>query len=257
MTSLVCLFRSELEENAMFHSDTPLYDDLLPGGAHWSFVMKRGHILRLIDENGGANVGMLLYNPISPPERYNMPDTLKAQHTFHLTEGHVLYSDMGRVFCSIVGDSLGWHDTVCGTSNAGLVARKWGRKTYQEAHNDYYRNGLDSFLNELGKYGLGKKDLAANVNWFSKVATDAEGNLSYVPGHSPAGGHVDLRFEMDTLVVLHTCAHPLAPGGDYPRQPVRYQFFEAAPVTEDDACLTSCPENSRGFANTALYQLMH
>ena len=240
----------------MLLSDTPLYDDVIPGGAHWSFVMKRGHVLRLIDEAGNANVGMLLYNPINPLERYNMPDTLKGQHTFHLTAGHVLFSDMGRVMCSIIRDDLGWHDTVCGTSNASLIERRWGRRTYQEVHNDYYRNGLDCFLNELGKYGLGKKDLAANVNWFSKVVTDAEGNMRYVPEHSPAGSSVDLRFEMDTLVVLNTCPHPLDPSGEYPRRPLRYQFFRAAPVTDADLCKTACPEATRGFANTALYHLM-
>lgn len=237
-------------------SQTPLYEDVLPGGAHWSFTVRRGHVLRLIDEEGGANLGMLLYNPENPLERYNFPDTLKAQHSFLLTKGHVLFSDMGRIFCSIVRDDLGWHDTVCGTSNAALVERRWGRKTYQQAHNHYHRNGLDSFLNELGKYGLGKKDLAGNLNWFSKVETDTDGNLNYVPGHSRAGATVDLRFEMDTLVILNTCPHPLDPATDYPRKPVRYQLLQAPPVTDADPCKLSSPEAARGFANTALYHLM-
>jgi len=105
----------------MLQTATPLYDDLIPGGSHWSFIMRRGHVLRLIDETGGANVGMLMYNPENPLERYNMPDTLKNQHTFLLTKGHVLLSDMGRVFASIIRDDLGWHDTVAGTCTADLV----------------------------------------------------------------------------------------------------------------------------------------
>ena len=59
---------------------------------------------------GGANAGAIFYNSENPTERYNMPDTLKAQHTAHLTRGHVLYSDMGRVLCSVTRDSLGWHE---------------------------------------------------------------------------------------------------------------------------------------------------
>jgi len=84
-----------------------IYSDVLPGGKHWSLVMRRHNRLRLTDIEGGANVGMLLYNAVNFVERYNMPDTLKGQHTFKLTRGHCLYSDMGRIFCSIIEDSAG------------------------------------------------------------------------------------------------------------------------------------------------------
>jgi uncharacterized protein YcgI (DUF1989 family) len=84
-----------------------IYSDVLPGGKHWSMTMRRTQRLRLTDVEGGANVGMLFYNPVNLLERYNAPDTLKCQHTFKLTAGHCLYSDMGRIFCSIVADSHG------------------------------------------------------------------------------------------------------------------------------------------------------
>jgi uncharacterized protein YcgI (DUF1989 family) len=108
-------------------------------------------------------------------------------------------------------------------------------------------------LVEAGKYGLGKRDMAANVNWFSKVAPDAEGALSFDAGNSAPGAHVDLRFEMDTLVLFHTCPHPMNPAAEYPRKPIRYEISQAAPVAADDLCRTSRPENARGFANTELY----
>ncbi len=231
----------------------PFYSDVLPGGSHWSLRMRRGTVLRLIDESGGANVGMLFYNPENLLERYNAPDTLKCQHTFRLHAGHCLYSDMGRVFCSIIEDSLGWHDTVCGNLTADGLARKWTPRSYQEARNEWTLNGYDSFLVELAKYGLGRKDMAANLNLFSKVSVDAEGNLAWQPGHSRAGDHVSLRFEMDTLVLLHTCPHPLDSSPEYPRRPVRFELHEAAPVGEDDFCRRSRPENERGFRNNALY----
>ncbi len=232
-----------------------IYSDTIPGGAHWSFVMKRNHVLRLIDSDGGANVGMLFYNPTNPLERYNAPDTLKCQHTFKLTAGHCLYSDMGRIFCSIVGDSCGWHDTVSGTSNKALIATRWGEHNYQQYRNERYQNGYDSFLVELAKYGLGRKDMAANINWFSKVATDATGNLHFHVNHSKPGSSVDLRFEMDTLVIFNTCPHPLNTAVDYPRKPLRYEFYRAAERAADDCCEHSCHENERGFKNNALYQL--
>lgn len=231
------------------------YKTILPGASHWSFRIRKGMQLRITDIHGGANIGMLFYNPENLLERYNAPDTLKAQHTFKLTTGHCLYSDMGRIFCSIVEDSVGWHETVCGNSTRQSVAQRFGEKTYQQARNDWNQNGYDAFLVELTKYGLGKKDMAANLNLFNRAAVDGEGNISYVADHSRAGDSIVLRFEMDTLVVLHTCPHPLHPAGDYPRKPIEVSFEKAQTVQDDDICLNHCDENARGFENNRLYQL--
>jgi urea carboxylase-associated protein 2 len=229
------------------------YETCIDGGKHWSLTVRAGVRMRLIDQRGGANVGMLFYNPLNPLERYNAPDTLKCQHTFKLTQGHCLYSDMGRIFCSVIEDTVGWHDTVCGNSDRALVAGRWGERSYQQYRNDWTQNGHDAFLVEGGKYGLGRRDLAANVNWFSKVWVADDGALNFVAGHSKPGAHVDLRFEMDTLVLLHTCPHPLNTAADYPRCPVGLQLHKADPVADDDLCRNSRPENGRGFANTELY----
>jgi uncharacterized protein len=231
------------------------YETLIEGGKHWSLTLRAGTQLRITDRDGGANVGMLFYNPQNPLERYNAPDTLKCQHTFKLTKGHCLYSDMGRIFCSITEDRVGWHDTVCGNANRAVVAMRWGEKSYQEHRNDWTQNGHDAFLVEAGKYGLGRRDLAANVNWFSKVSVDEDGTMHYDAGNSSAGQFVDLRFEMDTLVLLHTCPHPLNCADRYPRNPVVLRISEADPVAVDDYCKNSRPENVRGFANTDLYRL--
>lgn len=217
--------------------------------------LRRGTLLRLIDEYGGANVGMLFYNPRNLLERYNAPDTLKCQHTFKLTQGHCLYSDMGRIFCSIVQDSAGWHDTVCGNLTDSAMQEKWTTRSYQQAHNDWTLSGHHSFLVELAKYGLGERDMAANLNLFSRVVTDDAGNLHYHQQQSKAGDFIDLRFEMDTLVLLHTCPHPLNAAPEYPKCPVRYQLRCAEPVSDDDSCLNSRPENRRGFENNRLYHL--
>lgn len=232
-----------------------MYEDRIEGGAHWSLIMRRGTILRLTDLEGGANVGMLFYNPQDKLERYNAPDTLKGQHTFKLTKGHCLYSDMGRIFCSIVEDSLGWHDSIGGNLSEKKLQEKYSVRSYQDARNDWTLSGEHCFEVELAKYGLGPRDLAANLNLFSRVATDESGNMSFVGEHSPAGATIDLRFEMDTLVVLHTCPHPMNPASDYPRKPIAYQIRKAAALREDDLCMNSRPENKRGFQNTELYHL--
>lgn len=231
------------------------YEDVLPGGSHWSFLANPGVQLQLVDIEGGGNAAMLAYNPGNPLERLNLPDTLKCQHTFRLTRGHCLYSDMGRIFCSVVADDVGWHDASSGTCNAGIVRRKWGKRPYQQARNDYYRNGRDSFLVELGKYGLGRRDFAANVNWFSRVDVADDGTMRFVDAHSKPGDSVTLRFEMPTLVVLHTCPHPLNAAPEYPRRPIGYRLGLAEPVADDDPCVLSREENRRGFMNTTLYAL--
>src|SRR5882724_6261968 len=191
--------------------DQLLWEEELHGGAHWSGVARRGTRLRLTDLEGGANVAALFYNQEEKLERYNMADTLKAQHTAFLTRGNACYSDMGRIFCSITEDTCGWHDTFCGVSNAAMVAARFGKTRFQEQRNDYFKNGYDSLLNELGKYGLGKRDLVSNINFFSKVTTDDGGDLRFHARHSKEGSYVDLRFEMTALVVLSTCQHPLDP----------------------------------------------
>ena len=230
-----------------------IYDARIEGGKHWSLTVRAGTLIRLVDLEGGANVGMLFFNPYNLLERYNAPDTLKCQHTFKLTRGHCLYSDMGRIFCSIVEDTAGWHDTVCGNANRALVRKRWGHSSYQQCRNDWHQNGHDAFLVEGGKYGLGRRDLGANVNWFSRVHADEQGTLTYDAG-PPRCASVDLRFEMDTLVLLHTCPHPLNSASEYPKSPVRVELRHSPPVQADDYCLNACEENARGFQNTALYR---
>ncbi len=235
-----------------FSPDHIVLQDHLHGGESGSFILRRGYTLRLTDSEGGANVAALFYNAAEKLERYNMADTLKAQHIFYLTAGYVCYSDMGRILVSLTADTCGWHDTVCGVSNAALVREKYGEGRYQELRNDFYRNGRDRFLVELGKWGLGKRDLVANVNFFSKVTADGDGQLRFHPGASHAGAFVDLRAEMDVLVVLHTCPHPLDPHPDYAPKPAALTLWESGiGGGPDDPCRLSRPENARGFANTA------
>ena len=230
-----------------------IYKVELTGAGMWSKIIGKGKILRLTDLEGGANVGMMLYNANERTERYNMPDTLKGQQVFYLSQGLCLHTDMGRLMASITEDTVGWHDAVCGTSDAAEVKAKYGELTYQVGRNDWFRSGAECFLIELAKWGMGEKDWMPNLNFFSKVVTSEEGGMSYVPGNSKAGDSVSLRFEMDALVVLNACQHPLAPGGEYVPKSVLLEVFEGAAIADDDECLNSHPENARAFLNTFHY----
>jgi hypothetical protein len=228
----------------------------LEGGQAWSRRMRRRQVLRLRDDEGTACVSALFYNAHDPLERYNMADTLKAQFTAFLTEDRVLYSDMGRVLCSITRDTCGWHDTLSGCGDAETTRARYGEGRYQELRNGFHRNARDNFLVELGKHGLGKRDVVANVNFFVRVGVGqggVDGALGWVPRKSKPGALVELRFEMDTLVVLSNTPHPLDPGPTYAPPPVTLSLFEGPAPASDDPCRIFRPENERGFALTEAY----
>ncbi len=230
-----------------------LWEDLVPAGCHWSGVIRRGVTLRLTDVEGGANCAALLYNFEEKTERYNMPDTLKAQHTAFVTAGHVCYSDMGRILCSITADTAGWHDTICGLSDDAMLRERFGAKRFQEHRNAMHRSAREGLLKELGRWGLGKRDLHANLNFFGKVTADDAGNLAYHPELSPAGACVDLRCEMHVLIALSTSIHPLDLRPDYLPRPVKLTAWRSGTAPAADACRDRCPENQRGFINTERY----
>lgn len=227
-----------------------LFEEHLPGGSLWSCRLRRHTTLRITDLTGGANVGLMAYNADAPLDRLNLPDTLKAQYTAKLTRGHVLMSDMGHALLSITADTCGWHDPLGGHGNAALTEKKYGVATYQEKRNDWYRNAHDNFLIELGKHGLGKRDLVANVNFFSRLDVDAEGRMTFHSGNSRAGASVDLRAEMNVLVVLNTCQHPLDPLPHYAPQPVKLGVWQTPPPGPDDFCRNFRGENQRSFTLT-------
>lgn len=227
------------------------YTEPLRGGQMWSRIVRAGQRMRLVNASGGSTPAVLLYNPHLMIERYNMPDTLKAQHISRLTKGSALYSDMGRIFFTIVEDTCGWHDTVTGHMTAALSERKYGDGPYQQLRNDFYRNTRDNFLIELGKYGLGEKDIVPNINFFVKVEPGADGSLHWKSETKP-NDYVELRAEMDVLVVLSNTPHPWDPSPEYAPKDGRVEIYSGNPT---DRSLPSavCPENARGMQLTAAY----
>jgi urea carboxylase-associated protein 2 len=225
-------------------------DELLPANGGWSRVCRRGTQLTLVDVEGEASVAALLYRADNPLERYCMPDTLKAQHVSRLTAGVALYSDMGRVLASIVSDTCGWHDTITGHTTTSVLERRWGALGYQAARNGWRRSARELLLVELAKHGLDQRDLAPNVNFFTKVSVGPEGELTFVEGHSAPGSLVALRFELDTLVVLASAPHPLDPAATFDPRPVRLLVDRVPEPSPEDRVRRACAENGRGFAAT-------
>lgn len=230
-----------------------VWSKVLKPGEKWSGNIGRGKYIHFKALGPDANVSMLLYNMRDTSERYNMPDSLKAQFTAHLTKGNVLMSDNGRVFASIVQDSLGWHDSISGYTTRRMTDEKYGVSTYQEDGNEWLRSGEENFKMELIRNNMSARDLVPCVNLFSKVYVEEDGSMHYEQGHCKEGDTVTLRTEMDVIFIVSNTPNPLNPATEYPAVPVEIQVFDAPAVDLTDECVNYRPENYRAFENTWEY----
>ena len=232
-----------------------MWSEVLPGGSHWSWRMPRGSAIRFVALDAGANLSLVIYGALEKLERYNMPDSLKAQHTAHYTKGHVLMSDMGRSMASFTADSLGWHDPLGALLDNALMTEKFGEHRYEESRNDMHRSGKDGLLIEIGKYGLARRDLIAPVNLFSKVIVDTQGRFTFAPNHSQAGDLVELRFDMDVILAVSSAPHAFDPSPVYAPKKVGLMAWRCGPAPAVDACRAFRPENARALHNTDMLYL--
>jgi len=182
-----------------------------------------------------------------------MPDTLKAQHTAFLTVGNILMSDNGRAMASVIYDSTGWIDTISGYTDRPFTDAKYGKTAYQENGNDYHRCGYENFSVELVRNGLGVRDIVPNVNLFSKVSCDEEGNMIFAANHSKKDDVIMIRTEMEILLIISNTPNPLDNAEKYPSVPVEFEVYAAPEVEITDVCVNKCPENKRAFENTWKY----
>jgi len=232
------------------------YELTLQPGEKWSARIARNRSITFTTKGSGANLALLLYSARDLGERLNLPDTLKSQHTARLMRGHALYSDMGRVLASITEDSLGWHDPIGGLIHRDQVDSRYGVTRFQEERNARLASGYENVLIELGKYGLGKRDINANINLFSRVWADPNGAIHWDERHCPADSTVTLRTDMDVLMVVSNTPHPLDLRTTYQSAPIAVSIAWAAPAPIDDFCRNHCKENLRGFANTDTYHFL-
>jgi urea carboxylase-associated protein 1 len=178
-------------------------------------------VLRIIDLEGRQAVDFLCYAAADPSERYNAADTVKLAKTIFLTTGHGLYSDMGRRLFTIVADTCGRHDTIGGCCSAESNRLRYGVEGTP--------NCRDNFLRALARFGLGKKDIVANVNWFMNVPVAADGGTAIIDGLSRPGDYVDLRAELEVLAVVSNCPQIYNPCNGGRPTPIRLVVFGGEP----------------------------
>jgi uncharacterized protein len=235
--------RSSMTDNPLsIPKDAIVVEDVIPAGWYWSHLVRRGQTLRIAGEEGTEGVSLLMWNAEDTSERLNPADTVKVQWTARIGQGKLLLSDMGRVLASITADSFGLHDCIAGGSTPESNTRKYG-----EASN--HRNTRDNFLLAAAKHGLGPRDVGPCVTVFAGVATDPSGRLVWNSG-PPGKPSVDLRAEMNLLVALSNCPHPLGPSARFEAPPARVMVWRSPPPAGSDLCRTATEEAVRAFKNT-------
>jgi urea carboxylase-associated protein 2 len=214
---------------------------LLPGGWGVDVRVPRGQTLRLVNLSTTAGVSVLLYNAHDVTERFNAGDTVKIQWNANLGKGSLLYSDMGRVLASITDDTYGHNDALAGGSTKTTNVEKYACRTL--------RNTRDNFILLAAKHGMSKVDVPPCITLFAPVSVTDRGQFQWRSPEAKAGDYVDLRAEMDLLVFVSNCPHPLSPGGYNPKD-IELIFWRSPPAAADDYCRKSCEEAVRGFENT-------
>ncbi len=193
-------------------------DQTVQPGTPWVKVVPGGAMLRIIDLEGKQAVDFLCYDAQDPSERYNAADTMKYAGTIFLTKGHGIYSDLGRLLFTIVEDTCGRHDTI-----GGCCSAESNQLRYKD---EGAPNCRDNFLRALADFGLGKKDIVANLNFFMNVPVESDGGMALVEGFSAPGDFVDLRAEMEVLAVISNCPQTHNPVNAYNPTPIRVVTFE-------------------------------
>jgi urea carboxylase-associated protein 1 len=191
--------------------------------APWAQVVAKGHTLRIIDVGGNQAVDCLLYDAADHSNRYSAPDTITAQRNIFLVTGTQLLSNEGVPMMTITGTTCAYHDTIGGACSRESNTLRYGH------HTAHQHACVDNFLDIGMQHGLGKRDLVSNVNWFMNVPVGDDGTLGIVDGISAPGLRVDLRAEIDVLVLISNCPQINNPCNGFDPTPVQVQVWDHEP----------------------------
>jgi urea carboxylase-associated protein 2 len=228
-------------DGARIAPDAIIHREQVPAGWYATVRLRRGEALRIIDDSGRASVSLIGWREEDTSERINCADTVKVQWSAAISKGRVILSDMGRVFVSLVEDTSGAHDTLVGGSTPASTLAAFGATT---------RNTHENFLVAAAKIGLGLRDIPPCVTFFAPVSVDAKGRFLWNAGRKRPGDFVDLRAEMNLVLALSNCAHPLDPARPAAAEPIGLVRYRASAPAHDDPCRTTLSEIVRAFEFT-------
>jgi urea carboxylase-associated protein 1 len=199
--------------------------DIVPAGDYYMQELKAGQTLRILDLEGNQAADTLFFSTADPSERYSAMDTIREQGNVYLTAGTKLLSNLGREMLTITADTCGRHDTLGGAcaTESNTVRYSLDKKCMHACR--------DSWLlavAENDQYGLTKRDITHNINFFMNVPITAAGGLTFEDGISGAGKYVEMRAEMDVIVLMSNCPQLNNPCNGYNPTPVEMLIWDAA-----------------------------
>ena len=202
-------------------SKNAVLDQVCDAGDPWMAVVKKGQIFRILDLEGNQAVDTLFYNADNPEERYSAVDTIARQAKLYLTAGSVLCSSEGNKMLTIVADTCGRHDTLGGACSAESNTTRYAlEKRPMHSCRDSFMHALNTCECATHRH-MSKRDITANINFFMNVPVTADGGLSFADGISGAGKYVEMRAEMDVVVLISKCPQLNNPCNAYNPTPVR------------------------------------
>jgi uncharacterized protein len=228
-------------DGAPIDPTTVISRDEIPAGWYTTVTLRRSEALRVTDPSGQCSVALIGWRKDDTSERINCADTVKVQWSAAISKGRVILSDMGHVLLSLVEDTSGAHDLMVGGSTPASTQAAFGAVT---------RNTRDNFVAAAAKAGLGLRDIPPCVTLFAPVSVNADGRFVWDRARKHAGDFVDLRAEMDLVLVLSNCPHPLDPARPAAQQPISLIRYRAPPAAADDPSRTTSPEIVRAFEFT-------
>ena len=196
-------------------SGSIIHDEIVPERAPWLHHVAAGQVLRIVDVEGNQAVDFLIYAAADDAERYSAQDTVAAQGNLFLRTGSVLLSNEGRPLMTIIGSAVEYHDTIGGACSCESNTLRYGHHTKSQ------HACVDNFLEANLRQGRGKRDIVSNINFFMNVPVEEDGTLGIVDGISAPGLTVDLRAEMDVIVVVSNCPQINNPCNGFNPTPVR------------------------------------
>ena len=196
-------------------------DEVCKAGDPWMGLVRKGQVFRILDLEGNQAVDTLFYSADDPEERYSAVDTIARQAQLYLTTGSVLYSNDGRPMLTIIADTCGRHDTLGGACAAESNTVRYAlEKRPMHSCRDSFMHALNHCDCATSRH-MTKRDITANINFFMNVPVTPEGHLKFDDGISGAGKYVELRAEMDVVVLISNCPQLNNPCNAYNPTPVR------------------------------------
>jgi uncharacterized protein len=208
-------------------ADKAIFSADVSAGDAFVHEVKRGQYVRIVDLEGNQAVDTLFYNADDYADRYSAQDTIRAQANIYLTTGTKLVSTKRNTLLTIVADTCGRHDTLGGAcATESNMVRYAIEKCHMHACRQSFLKGALTWSSQTGRE-LGKRDLTANINFFMNVPVTPAGGLTFEDGVSDAGKYVELRAEMDVLLVISNCPQLNNPCNAYNPTPVRVLVWSA------------------------------